>query len=229
MVSLVSKQTTLVGVIQDTETLEFITFDSFEPPQKARDVTYDDVPVRGRSEPHSFYAHTGGEVWQFVLHLRSSINQGDLGPTPTVSGEGLLRGAAEVTRESLVRSRAIAAGFSVMEKERFISSLLMPDYGNQPGAISGVVKPPHFARIAILGMMDVVGTIRGLSSTLLPPYDVVTGFPQQIDVSFSLYAHRSFGQRPLGFADIRRLRTDGIRTGEVKVQNPVGLFDVNLP
>ncbi len=152
------------GVIMDIETKEYIDFTSFEAPQKSRGVTYDDVPIRGRSEPHVFYGYTDATVWSFTIHFVASLHEGDGGLPVTVK-----------------------------EKELFIESLILPDYGIASGEFS-VVTPPHLARIRILKMFDAIGTIRNPSWTLLPPYDIDTGYPFQIDCSFSFNVQKLIGE-----------------------------------
>ena len=170
----------LRGTIQDVQVpVDMIEFYSFDPPQMSRSVAYDDVIVRGRSEPQVFYSHTESAIWSFTIHLVASIDQEDRGD-PAV----------------------------VKEKANFIESLIMPDYGDSAGEFA-VVKPPHLARIRILRMFDAIGTIRNPTWNYMPPYDIVTGYPHRIDVSFSFYEQRSFDQEPLGFADIRRLLSRG--------------------
>ena len=163
------------GIIEDVnDPTEFITFDSFEPLQKARNPVYDDVAVRGRAEPHVFYSHTEAKIVQFTLHFIASVDQGDNGNPRTVKG-----------------------------KEAFMESLVVPDYGNATGD-NAAVLPPHLARIKILKMFDAIGTIRSLSCVDVPPYDIETGFPYQIDCSFSFHIEKFIGD-PLGFREIRDL------------------------
>lgn len=170
----------LRGIIQDVQVpQDIIEFFSWEPPQKSRNPVYDDVPIRGRTEPHVFYSHTEAQVWQFTIHFFASFDQNDGG---------------------------IPLG--VMEKMSFIESFTMADYGNQSGQFA-VVRPPHLARIRILRMIDLIGTIRSPSWTYLPPYDIQDGKPYQIDVSFQFNAQRELGKAPLGFADVRRLSARG--------------------
>ena len=170
----------LVGVIQDVQIpQDFITFESWDPPSKSRVPQYDDVDVRGRSEPHVFYSYTGPQIWNFALKLFASIDQDD---------------------------RGIYLG--VQEKVSFLESLVMPDYGNTPGQVAAI-RPPHLTRIRILRMIDLIGTIRDLNFTYNPPYDTQTGKPQLVDCSFKFQAQREFGRAPYGFADIRRLTARG--------------------
>ena len=168
------------GIIQDVERPgELIEFFSFEPPQKSHTVVYDDVSIRGRSEPHVFYSHTEAQIWNFTIHFLASFDEGDNGRPANVK-----------------------------EKENFLESFVMPDYGDEAGDF-GVVKPPHLARVRILKMFDLIGTIRDLNFQYVPPYDVVTGYPYQIDATFTLHAQRSFGKDPLGYAEIRRIIAKG--------------------
>ncbi len=153
----------LKGVILDVETKDFIHFFSFEPPQYSRNPVYDDVPIRGRSEPHSFYGYTEAGIWSFAIHFIASIDQNDEGDPA-----------------------------SVKEKANFIESLILPDYGFEVGEFS-VVLPPHLARIRILKMFDAIGTIRSPSWTLLGPYDVDTGYSYQIDCTFSFNVQKTIG------------------------------------
>jgi len=164
-------------VVLDTVTNQFLMIPSWDPPQKTRDANYDDVMVRGRSEPHVFYSNTGLQVWQITLHLTSNLNMGDT-LTP----------------------------LSVKVQENFLESLTMPDYGAVPGAHAGVVNPPHPVRISILRMFDAIGTIRNLSFTYVEPFDMFTGFPHQIDATFSFHGRPviSSDEKPHGFADIRK-------------------------
>lgn len=167
-------------LIQDVQVpQDFIEVLSWEPPTKGRTVVYDDVSVRGRSEPHVFYSHTEAQVWNFTIHLFASMDQND-GGTP----------------------------LGVQEKASFIESLVMPDYGATPGELSAI-RAPHLARLRILRMLDLIGTIRNPSWTYSPPYDIRTGQPYQIDCSFQFYTQREFGKTPYGFADIRRLTARG--------------------
>lgn len=170
----------LRGIIQDVQVpQDTIEFFSWDPPQKSRNAVYDDVPVRGRSEPHVFYSHTEAQVWSFTIHFLASFDQRDNG-TPV----------------------------GVQEKMSFIESFVMPDYGNTAGQFS-VVRQPHLARIRILRMIDLIGTIRSPNFIYNPPYDIVTGQPYQIDVSFQFNTQRELGRTPLGFSDIRRLTSRG--------------------
>jgi len=179
--------TLLKGIIQDMHnTGELIDFYSFEPPQKSRNAVYDDVSVRGRSEPHVFYSHTEAPTYQFSIRLVASYDQRDSGTTR-----------------------------SVKEKEYFIESLVMPDYGPLPSSRNSVVAPPHLARIRIKKLIDIAGTIRNTNYVYLPPYDE-EGYPQLIEVTFSFHVQRIFGQQePLGFAEVRRLlwRGQGLASG----------------
>lgn len=168
------------GLIQDTQVPEdVIEFFSFEPPQKSRSVSYDDVAVRGRSEPYVFYSYTGAQIWSFTINFLASFDQAD-GGTP----------------------------LDVQEKMNFIESFVMPDYGQNAGQFA-VVRPPHLARIRILKMLDIIGTIRDPSWTYEPPYDINTGQPYQITCSFTFNVQRELGKDPLGYADIRRLTARG--------------------
>jgi len=170
----------LRGIIQDVQVpQDLIEFFSWDPPQKTRNPVYDDVPVRGRSEPHVFYSYTEAQVWQFSIHFLASFDQDDNG-TPK----------------------------GVMERMSFIESFTMPDYGETAGNFA-VVRPPHLARIRILRMIDLIGTIRSPTFTYSAPYDIQTGEPYQIDVSFTFHTQQEFGKAPLGFADIRRLTARG--------------------
>lgn len=174
----------LVGIIQDVQVpQDFIQFESWDPPTKSRTVVYEDAQVRGRSEPHVFYSHTETQIWSFSMHFLASFDQGD-GGSP----------------------------IGVQEKASFIESLVMPDYGQTPGQVS-VIRPPHLARIRILRMIDLIGTIRSpqwvYGGSQSAVYDVVTGQPYQIDVTFQFHVQREFGKTPFGFADIRRLTARG--------------------
>lgn len=172
--------TPLVGLIQDMQVpQDVISFESWEPPSKSRSVNYDDVSIRGRSEPHVFYSDTGPQIWTFSIHLVASVDQGDDGSPD-----------------------------SVQEKVSFIESLVMPDYGDTPGG-EAAIRPPHLARIQILNMINLVGTIRNPSFTYLPPYDTDSGQPYQVDCNFTFQVQREFGKPPLGFADVRRLTSRG--------------------
>ena len=170
----------LRAIIQDVQVpQDIIEFFSWDPPQKTRNVVYDDVPVRGRSEPHVFYSYTEAQVWQFNIHFLASFDQDDRG-TPV----------------------------GVAERASFLESFVMPDYGDTAGSFA-VVRPPHLARIRILRMIDLIGTIRNPAFVYNPPYDIQTGQAFQIDVSFTFHTQREFGKDPLGFADIRRLTARG--------------------
>lgn len=171
------------GIIQDYQVpTEMIEFYSWDPPQKSRSAVYDDVNIRGRSEPHVFYSYTEAQVWNFAIYFRASFEQND-GGVP----------------------------LGVMERQSFIESFVMPDYGQVPGQFA-VVRPPHLARIRILKMIDLIGTIRtpnwvfgGSAGT----YDVNNGYPHQIDLTFTFHAQQPVGVSPLGYADIRRLSARG--------------------
>ncbi len=165
----------LVGIIMDVETKQFIEFFSWEPPQRARSPIYNDEPIRGRSEPHSFYSHTEAGVWQFSIHLVASIDQNDRG-----------------------------LPIAVKEKANFIESFTLPDLGIEPGEMS-LVKPPNLARIRIKRLIDAVGTIRNFSSTPTGPYDVDTGYSQTIDCTFSLNEQHKFGSAIDSMTSMRRL------------------------
>lgn len=170
----------LVGIIQDVQVpQDFINFESWEPPVKSRNPVYDDVTIRGRSEPHVFYSHTDAQIWTFSIKFFASIDQGDNG-----------------------------LPIGVLEKQSFIESLVMPDYGQTPGDLAAI-RPPHLARIRILRMLDIIGTIRSPNFVFQPPYDITTGYPYQIDCTFQFHAQREFGKSPYGFADIRRLTARG--------------------
>ena len=170
----------LRGILQDVQVpQDTIDFYSWDPPQKSRNVVYDDVPIRGRSEPHVFYSHTEAQVWQFSIHFIASFDQND-GGIP----------------------------LNVMEKMSFIESFVMPDYGQTSGQFA-VVRSPHLARIRILRMIDLIGTVRNPNWVYNPPYDITNGQPYQIDCSFSFHTQRELGKAPLGFADIRRLAFRG--------------------
>ncbi len=170
----------LRGIIQDVQVPnDTIDFFSFEPPQRSREVFYDDVPIRGRSEPHVFYSHTGAQVWSLSITLFASVDQNDEGQA-----------------------------IDVVEKVNFLESLEMPDYGQSPGEFA-VVRSPHLARIKILKMFDVIGTIRNFNAIYEGPYDIDTGYPQRAIVSFILQTQRTINQQPLGFSDIRRLVSRG--------------------
>lgn len=153
--------TLLRGIIQDFETGEFLEFYSFEAPQKSRSANYDDVAIRGRSEPVPFYSSTNAQVWSLTIRLVASYDQDDSG--------------------SPIR---------VKREENFVESFLMPDYGDTPAETSGVVKSPHRARIRIGRMFNVVGTIRDLSFTYPPPYDA-QGYPQIVEVAISFQTQRT--------------------------------------
>lgn len=166
-------------VILDVETGEYILLHGFEPPSKGRTVNYDDVAVRGRSEPYQFYSSTETGVWSFKVRLVASVEQNDRGDPVTVLG-----------------------------RSDFIESLAMPDYGDDPGQVSSVVQPPHLTRLAVTGTegvsIDITGTLRGFQSQWQLPYDIVTGLPTIIDVSFEIHEQTPYGQRPKGYADVRK-------------------------
>jgi hypothetical protein len=172
----------LRGLIQDVSyPSEFIDFYTFEDPTKNRNVNYEDVAIRGRSEPHVYYANTDAAVYSLNISFIASLDEGDNGNPQTVR-----------------------------EKENFLESLCMPDYGRVPGKPASVVRPPHLARIRIKRMFDVIGTIRGLNFTYVGPFDIDTGYPYKIDASFSIHAQRVFGrEKPLGYAELRRLSARG--------------------
>ncbi|MCH7523528.1 MAG: hypothetical protein IIC74_00610, partial [Bacteroidetes bacterium] len=77
-------------------------------------------------------------------------------------------------------------------QEAFLESLVLPGY-------KGIhVEAPHLARISILKMLDVIGTIRDIDFTYLAPYQaagnpehghspIPTGYPYQIDVNFTFH------------------------------------------
>jgi hypothetical protein len=163
----------LRGIIQDYETGEFIEFFTFSDPQKSRSANYDDVAVRGRSEPHDFYSSTDAQDWSLTIYLIASIEQNDEGSV-----------------------------ISVRKKENFLESLLMPDYGDNPAEDASVVKPPHYARIRIGRMFNVIGSVRNLSFNYPRPYSA-NGLPQQIEVSISFRSKRTI--KPLGYAATREL------------------------
>ena len=169
----------LNGIIMDVETRQYIEFFSWEPPQKQRPPVYDDVVVRGRTEPHTFYSHTEARVWSWTIHFVASIDQGD-------------RGLPQ----------------AVKEKENFVESLVLPDFGIEPGELS-VVKPPHLARIRIKRLIDAVGTIRSPTFNEVGPFDVDTGYPYQIDVSFSFHEQRMIGASIDSMTTVRRLLAYG--------------------
>ncbi|MCG8433061.1 MAG: hypothetical protein MJA83_03390, partial [Gammaproteobacteria bacterium] len=151
----------LRGEIIDVETLQVIRFFSFEPPQKQRTAQYDDVEIRGRSEPHPFYSSTTAQIWSFSINFVASFDEKDRGQR-----------------------------IDVKEAENFMESFVMPDYGDVPGQPSSVVRSPHLCRIRILRMFDVKGTIRDLQFTFPPPYDADTGFPQVLPTSFTLHSQQ---------------------------------------
>lgn len=170
----------LEGIIIDTKVpSDYVKFRSWEVPQYSRSAVYDDVAIRGRSEPHSFYSHTEAKAWNFTIHFIASFDQGDGGEPRAVT-----------------------------EKRSFLESFLMPDYGSSPGQYT-FVKSPHLARIRIRKMFDIVGQIRNLNVTYEAPYDMGTGEAYQIDCGFSFIEHRTIDQYPQGYADIRRLTFRG--------------------
>jgi len=150
----------LLMIIQDFETGESITTPSWSQPQFSRDPSYDDVPIRGRSEPHQFYAYTGTAIWNISLVLIASIDADDEGKVKTVK-----------------------------KQLNFLESLTMPDYGPTPLETAGVVKPPHLTRVNIRRMFNVIGTLRNLSYTLEGPYDEL-GMSHRASVTFTLHALR---------------------------------------
>jgi hypothetical protein len=170
----------LVMIIQDVQVpQDYINVYSWDDLTKSRRVVYDDVDVRGRSEPHVFYSHTEAPVWEFSLHFMASVSQGDHGDP-----------------------------LGVMEKVSFIESLIMPDYGEIPGQGS-IVRPAHLARIKVKRLIDAIGTIRDPKWPFKGAYNTTTGYPQQVDCTFSFHVQRTFGKTPYGYADIRRLTSRG--------------------
>lgn len=156
--------TRLKGILQDYETLEGIQFYRFEPITKSRDVNYADVSVRGRSEPHVFYTDTTAKTIPITIHLDASMDQGDNGKYQTVR-----------------------------DKENFVESLVMPDYSGISGN-SSFVSPPHLVRFKILRLIDVIGTLRNYSATDVPPYDIITGYPQIVDISFTIHVQSTVNE-----------------------------------
>jgi len=69
------------GYVIDRDDGTRIEFRYFQPLSEDVAAEYDEMPVRGRSEPHSFYSQTGPDTWQFSLKLMASVDQGD-GGTP---------------------------------------------------------------------------------------------------------------------------------------------------
>lgn len=165
----------LEGIILDTKTGDFINFFSFQPPQKSREPVYDDVDIRGRSEPHVFYAYTRAQVWSLNIQFNASVDQNDGG-----------------------------LSIEPKEKDNFLESLCMPDYSLEIGG-ARLVQSPHLARVRILKMFDAIGTIRNYSSTYVGPYDAQTGYPYNIEASFQLHVQTPIGQDVPGFAEVRRL------------------------
>lgn len=164
---------TLSGLIVDLETLTGIPFFSWDPPTHSRSAVYDDVSVRGRSEPHPFYSHTDPQIWAFSIHLSASFNQNDFG-TPA----------------------------EVKIRENFIESLVMPDYGDEAGTF-GVVNPPHLCRVVIGAMFDARGTLRNFSSAYRGPFENITGLPHNIDITFDLHVQSPPNVTPAGYSDVR--------------------------
>lgn len=169
----------LTGIIMDVVTKQYIEFLSWEPPQKSRNPVYEDIPVPGSTEPQVFWSHTEARVWSLSIHLVASIDQNDRG-TPA----------------------------GVKEKENFIESLTLPEFGIEPGEIS-LVKPPHLARIRIKKMFDGIGTIRSTSFDYVGPYDVDSGYPYQIDCSFSFQEQKLSGDDQDSMTSVRRLLAYG--------------------
>lgn len=56
-----------------------VKFLYYEDIEGGVDPVYEDQSVRGRSEEHVFYSHTGGEVDSFSLRLPASVDQSDNG------------------------------------------------------------------------------------------------------------------------------------------------------
>lgn len=66
-------------IIDVTDTGKSISFDYFKPLNEDIAAEYEDASVRGRSEPHSFYAQTSADTFQFEIQLVASTNEGDSG------------------------------------------------------------------------------------------------------------------------------------------------------
>lgn len=164
----------ITGIIMDVVTKQYVEFVGWEPPQASRVPVYNDESVRGRSEPYSFYSHTGPRVWPFRVHFVASLDQGD-------------KGIYE----------------SVKEKVNFVESLVLPDYGVEPGELS-IVTSPHYARIRIRRLVDAVGTIRNFSVEYPGPYDVDTGYSQTADCSFELQEQHAYDQNIDSMSSVRR-------------------------
>jgi len=58
---------------------ERMSFKYFRPLSEDVAAEYEDVGIRGRSEPFSFYAQTGPDMWAFELKLMASVDQNDGG------------------------------------------------------------------------------------------------------------------------------------------------------
>lgn len=177
----------LVGFIIDENVLAGIPFYSWEAPRYSRSVAYDDVAIRGRSEPHVFYSHTDTRVWSFDIHLAVGLGLG---------AEFL----GSVTPLSSILEYGNPATLKLAEN--FIHSMVMPDYGEEVGGFS-VVKPPHIARVGINAMFDARGTIRNLGVVYSGPYEIVTGLPHRIDITFELHEQKYDNVDPDGYRDIR--------------------------
>ncbi len=98
---------------------------------------------------------------------------------------------------------------TIREKERFIESLVVPDYGPTPGQRAAIVKPPHLAVVWIKDLVRVRGTIRNLQVTPHIPIDLATGLPHHIAVAFDLHSQSLSPDQLQGFADLRRVLSRG--------------------
>lgn len=73
----------------DSKNYSAISFKYFEP--LAEDVTaeYDEVAVRGRSEPHCFYHQTSADMYNFNIRLVASVDENDTTDTSSIYSDYL--------------------------------------------------------------------------------------------------------------------------------------------
>lgn len=69
------------GFVIDREDGTRLKFLYFDPISEDVSADFEEVPVRGRSEPHVFYSQTGPDSYSFNIHLHASVDEYD-GGTP---------------------------------------------------------------------------------------------------------------------------------------------------
>jgi hypothetical protein len=66
-----------------------VKFLYYQDIENSIEATYDEVGVRGRSEPHPFYLETGPDIYTFDIKLVASVNESDDGSTSKIHNDYL--------------------------------------------------------------------------------------------------------------------------------------------